>query len=157
MRQTNDIYAELQDMDKGGLRFSQYAPGYRPDSCKPTFDGQVRAEKYQWVFVICWWKVSYRSSSEYMRIEYVTVPIRSGAKIGEPQEVSMAMHTTKQALPFKYKEYESIVQRRISWDNNIQPSSHREWPQIWCFLSTCSGVIIMRLSSQCTWIVFKEP
>lgn len=46
-RQANDIYAELQDIDNGGLRFSQYAPGYRPDSCDPIFYGQVRAEKYQ--------------------------------------------------------------------------------------------------------------
>lgn len=79
---------------------------------------------------MCWYKVSYRSFSEYMRIEYVTVPIRSRAKIGEPQQVSMAMDTTNKVLPFKYKEYESIVQRRISRDNYIQPSSHREWPQI---------------------------
>lgn len=78
-------------------------------------------------------EVSHRSSSEYMRIEYVTVPIRtrSGAKIGEPQEVSTATESTKKTVvPFKYKEYESILQRRISLDKNKPLSYHREWPQI---------------------------
>lgn len=75
-------------------------------------------------------EVSHRSSSEYMRIEYVTVPIRSGAKIGEPQLVSTATESTKKAVPFKYKEYESILQRRISLDRNKPLSYHREWPQI---------------------------
>lgn len=76
-------------------------------------------------------EVSHRSSSEYMRIEYVTVPIRSGAKIGEPQEVSTATVSTKKTVvPFKYKESESILQRRISLDKNKPLSYHREWPQI---------------------------
>jgi len=102
--QVADIYASVPYRNTDELCFSHCAPGVCTDSCNHPLDSQVTIEKYY----------------EYMRIEYVTVPVqRHTARLEAYVETFEGNHKIG---AFRHKEYESIIQRRT-------PNKERSWAE----------------------------